>query len=135
MIKFLRRRITFQKQYLVLAFLILITEILIAVYAHDKIIRPYIGDFLVVILIYCFLKSFLDIPVFATAIAVLLFSYTIEILQYFNLADRLGFHNSKLAKIIIGSSFEWIDMIAYTAGIAIVLFIEKKKNESSLNVL
>ena len=127
MFKFLNRRLTFQKRYFVLAIIILITERLIAAFAHDKIIRPYIGDLLVVILIYCFLKSFLDIPVFPTAIAVLLFSYTIEILQYFNLADRLGFHNSKLAKIIIGSSFEWIDLIAYTAGIAIVLFIEKVK--------
>jgi len=133
MFKSIRSRLTFQKRYFVLAFLILLTEILIAVYAHDKIIRPYIGDLLVVILIYCFLKSFLAIPVFATAIAVLLFSYAVEILQYFNLADRLGFHNSKLAKIIIGSSFEWIDLVMYTAGIAIVLFIEKIRPEKNSN--
>lgn len=82
------------------------------------------GDFLVVILIYCFLKSFLNIPVLSTAIAVLIFSYCVETLQYFQLVKRLGLEHSKLARIVIGTSFEWIDMLAYTLGIAFVIFIE-----------
>ncbi|MFT5385169.1 MAG: hypothetical protein ACI81W_002574, partial [Saprospiraceae bacterium] len=38
------------------AFLFLI-EVGIAVFIQDRIIRPYIGDLLVVILIYCFIRS------------------------------------------------------------------------------
>lgn len=105
--------------------IILIIEIIIALFIHDNIIRPYIGDFLVVILIYCFLKSFLNIPVLPTAISALLFSYAVEASQYFNLVDKLGLHNSQLARIIMGTSFEWIDLVTYTAGIALVVFIEK----------
>ena len=60
-----------------------------------------------------------------TAISVLIFSYAVEILQFFNIVNRLGLQNSRLARIIIGSSFEWIDLIAYTAGIILVLYIEK----------
>lgn len=64
-------------------------EVLIATFAHDKIIRPYVGDLLVVILIYCFVKAFLNTPVLNTAIAVLLFAYMVEVLQFFNLINRV----------------------------------------------
>ena len=115
----------FNRQYFILAVLLFVIEILIALFAHDKIIRPYIGDFLVVILIYCFLKSFINTPVLATALSVLILSYVVEILQLFNLIGRLGLQNPGLARVILGSSFEWIDLVAYTIGIGLVLFIEK----------
>ena len=115
----------FRRHYLVLASVIFIIEILIALFAHDKIVRPYIGDFLVVILIYCFLKSFIDISILKAAISVLIFSYFIEILQHFNIVGRLGLQNSRLARTIIGTSFEWVDLIAYTLGILAVLYFEK----------
>jgi len=116
----------FNRQYFILAILLFVTEVLIAVYAHDSIIRPYGGDFLVVILIYCFVKSFVNTSVLLTAVCVLLFSYMVETLQYFHIVDRLGLQNSKLARILIGTSFAWVDLIAYTLGIAVVLFIENR---------
>lgn len=114
----------FNKRYFLFFLLLLCIEILIAKFAHDKIIRPYIGDLLVVILIYCFVKAFLDTPVFITALGVLVFSFLIETLQYFQLVNMLGLQDSKLARIIIGTSFEWTDLMAYTAGFAIVLLLE-----------
>jgi len=110
---------------LALTILLFITEVLIALYVHDNIIRPYIGDLLVVILIYCFVKSFFNFPVFKTATGVLLFSYSVEILQYLKLVDLLGLQHSNAANIIIGNSFEWIDMVAYTVGFLTILFVEK----------
>jgi glycopeptide antibiotics resistance protein len=80
---------------------------------------------LVVILIYCFVKSFLNTPVAETAVAVLIFSYAIEVLQYFNIVTILGLQNSAIARVVIGTSFEWIDLIAYTLGIVVALFAEK----------
>jgi len=117
----------FQKKYFVWAILLFVTEVLIAAYLNDRIIRPYVGDFLVVILIYCFVKSFLDIPTFPLAISVLAFAFFIEILQYFNLVKLLGLEGSKIARIVLGSSFEWIDLIAYTAGVIFILFVEKRR--------
>ncbi|HZY39709.1 MAG TPA: DUF2809 domain-containing protein [Mucilaginibacter sp.] len=110
--------------YLVWFILLLITEIFIGLYMHDAILRPYGGDFLVVILIYCFIKSFLNTPVIATAIAVLLFAYAVEVSQYFHMVDVLGLGNSALAKILLGTSFSFIDLLMYTLGIATVLVIE-----------
>ena len=118
-------RLKLNSQYLILTLLLFLTEVLIALYIHDGFIRPYLGDFLVVILIYCFVKSFLNTPVWPTAIGVLAFSYAVETLQYFNIVQKLGLQHSKVARIVIGSSFEWLDLVAYTGGIALVLVVEK----------
>ncbi len=114
----------FKKHYLIYAVVILIIEIGIALFIHDNFIRPYVGDFLVVILIYCFLQSFLNIKFWRIAIGVLLFSYIIEILQYFHVLNKVGLQKFTLARIILGTTFEWTDIGAYTAGIALVLFID-----------
>lgn len=123
-----KERFRFHRKYFFYTLALLLTEILIALFVHDSFIRPYAGDFLVVILIYCFIRSFLNTPVTETALCVLLFACALETAQYFNLADQLGFESNKLAKIIIGSSFEWKDMLAYSVGILGVLLIENKKN-------
>lgn len=115
----------FNKRYFLLTIAIFLTEVLIAMFVHDRFIRPYFGDFLVVILIYCFFKSFLNIAVMPMAIAVLIFSYLVETAQYFNLVYHLGLQDYKLARIVIGVSFEWIDMLAYTLGILAVIGAEK----------
>ena len=115
----------FNRPYFVLAALIFAVEILIAIFAHDRIIRPYVGDVLVVILIYCAVKAFLDTPVLTTALSVLAFSFVIEGLQYLNIVERLGLQNSTIAATIIGTSFAWNDIIAYIIGIIPVLLFEK----------
>jgi Protein of unknown function (DUF2809) len=113
------------KTYLYLAILLFFTEVLIALFAHDRWIRPLGGDFLVVIFLYCLLKSFWNVAVWRAALSVLLFAYVIEIMQYFKLVQLLGLQHSRLARIVIGTSFEWSDLLAYTLGILLVLLIEK----------
>ena len=115
----------FNKKYFALTILLLLTEVIIGVYLHDAIIRPYGGDFLVVILIYCFVKSFLKLPVIKAAVYVLLFAYAVEVSQYFKLAVHLGLKHSTVANIILGNSFSWVDMLAYTLGILLVVLVEK----------
>jgi len=117
----------FNLKYFSLAVVLFLTEVVIELYVHDNFVRPYIGDLLVVILLYCMVKSVLNTPVFITAISVLLFSYLIEILQYLNLTKMLGLENSYTAKILLGNYFAWGDILAYTAGILIVLIFERKK--------
>jgi hypothetical protein len=115
----------FNKTYFGLTLLILITEIIIALYVRDNIVRPYIGDVLVVILIYCFIKSFFNTKVVPTASFVLLFAFGVETLQYFKIIEILGLQNNSVARIAIGTSFAWMDIACYIVGIAIVLAVEK----------
>jgi hypothetical protein len=114
----------FQMKYFILTIILFFSEIIITLFFHDRFVRPYFGDFLVVILIYCFFKSFLKISVLKLSFSVLLFSYLIEMLQFFNYVKFLGLQNSRFANIILGNSFAWTDILAYTIGIWIVILTE-----------
>jgi hypothetical protein len=117
--------------YLLASILLFITEVLIALFVKDRFVRPYVGDFLVVILIYCFVKSFIRIDSIKLGIWVLLFAYAIEVLQYFSIVKRLGLEHSKLAITVIGYSFEWADIMAYTLGVISIVLIDKKLTNPS----
>ncbi|MDP3466950.1 MAG: DUF2809 domain-containing protein [Daejeonella sp.] len=117
----------FHKGYFGLTAGLFLTEILIAMYVRDDFIRPYFGDFLVVILMYCFLRTFTKIGVKPTVLAVLLFSYLIEVLQYLKFVEIIGLGNSELARTLIGTSFAWMDIVAYTTGCLTILWFEKMK--------
>lgn len=118
----------FRHKYFLFAFLLFIVEVLIALYVNDKIIRPYIGDVLVVMLIYCFVRAFFRVGVWKTAIGVWLFSLIIEALQYFNFVALLGLKQNKLANVVLGNYFAWLDVLSYTAGIIIILLLEKRNS-------
>jgi hypothetical protein len=121
-------RFYFHKGYFLLSLLLLGLEILIAAYVHDSFIRPYGGDYLVVIFLYSLVRSFLHLSVRLTAILVLLFAYLIETLQYFHFADHLGLKGSSLARILLGSYFSWVDILCYTLGILTVIGLEAVKS-------
>jgi hypothetical protein len=107
-------------------------EVLIAAYLHDPVIRPFGGDFLVVILLYCFIKSFLNSPAGPTALVTLLIAYGIEISQYYKLIYRLGWDHSAIARNVLGTNFAWGDLLAYTLGIALVRLIEQNRRGAKL---
>ena len=115
----------FNRNYFILTILLFLIETAIALYLHDNFIRPYFGDFLVVILLYCFVKSFVNVSVWVAAGLVLLFSFAIEIAQYFNAVEKLGLQHYKIAKVVLGNSFAWMDLLAYILGILTVISIEK----------
>ena len=53
---------------------------------------------------------------------------TVEILQYFNYAQIL-FGDNKIAKTLLGSSFDIKDILCYVAGYLIIILIEKISHE------
>jgi len=116
--------LTFSLKYFLFALALFFVELLIALYVHDSFIRPYVGDYLVVMLMYCAVRAFIKITPVKLAIGVLLFSYVIEVLQFFTIVDKLGLSNNKLAKTVIGFGFEWYDLLAYTLGVATILVLE-----------
>jgi hypothetical protein len=117
-------KVAFHGRYILATIILLMIETCIALFVRDRFIRPYMGDVLVVILIYCFIKSFFDLPVLHVATGVLLFAIGVECLQYFNIVERTGLGDSSVARVIIGTSFSWIDIFCYTAGVAIVWLAE-----------
>jgi hypothetical protein len=110
-------------KYILLTLLLLIIEITIAVFVRDQFIRPFFGDFLAVILVYCGLRIFKQ-NILKTALMSLFIAYFIEILQYFKFIEITGLIKYKVLAILIGNSFSWLDMLAYTLGFVFILLIE-----------
>jgi hypothetical protein len=119
----------FNKFYFICTLLLLATEILIALYTTNW-IRAYFGDFLVVILLYSFIMSFVSTNKNIVLIGVLLFSYLVEILQYYQFVEVIGWQNYSIANTLIGTSFSWIDMLMYTLGVLFVAIIEQLNSSS-----
>lgn len=123
----------FHKGYFFLTLLLFVVELLIALYVRDKFVRPYLGDFLVVLLLYCFFKSFLNLSVLKTAALVLLIACCVEAFQYINLVARLGLTSTGVGGTVLGTSFDWSDVLAYILGIAAVVAVEKRRVQTVTN--
>jgi hypothetical protein len=119
-------RLTFNRKYFYLTVVIFLIEVFIALFISDQFIRPFVGDVLVVILIYCFIKSFWKIRTNVAALSVFGFACAIEGLQYFNLVDRLGLRENRILATIIGTTFDWKDVLAYALGTVFILVWEKR---------
>lgn len=116
----------FSRRYLLWAIALFIIEVFIALYVHDRLIRPYAGDVLATIWLYCLGRSVLAARPVRVLLAALLLSYLIEGLQYFDLLGYLGWQRWQLARIVLGSHFAWGDMLAYTLGALMILLFEKQ---------
>ncbi|HIB36683.1 DUF2809 domain-containing protein [Mesonia sp.] len=121
----------FRYTYFMLFMGFFLAEVAIERYFHVGFIRGVFGDYLIIFVIYCFLLSFLKLKKFYVAIAVLILAYTIEIAQYLNILALLKVNKSRSTDMLVGSSFDWRDMAAYTLGFLTILGVEKllqKKN-------
>ncbi len=122
----------FDFEYFLCTAVLFVAEVLIAAFMHDNFIRPTFGDFLVVLLMYCGLSTFIRAQYSTLAVATLVIAYCIEISQYFHLIVLLGLKHSKPAQWILGNGFSWGDMLAYTLGIILVLIIEGRRGKRAL---
>lgn len=108
--------------YIIGFFLLLVVEILIALFVHGGFIRYYMGDVIVVWVVYCFVKIFLiNADSYITAFGVMIFAFLVEFLQYIHIVDILGLGNITFLRVLIGTSFSVIDLICYSVGTAVTL--------------
>jgi len=117
----------FHYQYFLATVFIFLLEVLIATAFKDIfLIRAYLGDVIVVVLIYTFIRSFFSIQNDVKLIfGILIFSFLVEFAQYFNIAEKLGFRPGSIMYIIVGNSFSWIDMLCYAVGGFILMIFVK----------
>ena len=124
--------LTFQPRFGGLAVLLLAVEVAIARYVHTGLIRSFIGDILVVVLVYALLGTCLKFPAKHLAFAAFAFACTIEVLQAFHFVDLLGFHAQtplhKVLRIALGATFDVWDFVAYACGYALSMSGEFLRN-------
>ena len=116
--------------------LLLIVEILIGLYVRDAFVRPYLGDTLVVILLWALVRIAVPRKAVWLSAAIFLFALLVELSQIIPLVDLLGIKN-QLVRVLMGTSFAWGDILAYAAGCLVTAGVDlwtfrkrkKKKNE------
>ncbi|SIS93037.1 Protein of unknown function [Chryseobacterium ureilyticum] len=120
----------FSLKYFLISIFIFLIEVLIATKLKDVFfVRAYLGDVIVVMLLYTLIKSFFSVNNEKLILGILIFSCLLEFAQYFNIAEKLGFRKGSLMYIIIGNSFSWIDILCYGVGCLLVyLFVKLKPN-------
>lgn len=120
-------RMSFHRKYFSIFILLLLLEVCIAVFAKDPVIRPFVGDVLVVLLLFALIRTFHAGGGNAgLAVGVALFACLVELGQYFNLLARLNLQDSQIAGIILGSTFDWKDILAYLLGAGLSLVGSEK---------
>ncbi len=116
----MRKRLLFLAAF-ILVFLI---EGFIALYVRDRFVRPYVGDMLVVVLVYLGIRAVFPKGVKGLPLWVFLFAAAVEAGQYFHLAALLGVDHIRIARIVLGSVFDWKDIACYAAGCLALAFGE-----------
>ncbi len=106
------------------AVVVFVIEVLIALFTHDAIVRPYVGDILAVVLVYLALRAITPWKISTTVIITLVIAIAIEFGQYFHVLDRLGLSGNRLARVVFGIGFDLKDFACYFAGAGLVLAAE-----------
>jgi hypothetical protein len=118
------------RQYTMAALTLLLIEVAIALFVHDDWVRPYLGDVLVVILMYATLRALQPHGAWRrVAVGVLLVALVVEGLQYLRLLHWLGWQQQPLLRVVLGTYFAWADVWCYLAGIALVAAAERWKRK------
>lgn len=105
-----------------LSILLLVTEIAIVIFLKEGFIRHTFGDYLVVILLYNLIRTFLFIKNNHIAHITLLIAFIIEFIQLTPFLKLLSLEHHKLANLILGNTFSVSDLMAYTLGYLTILF-------------
>ena len=113
-----------RKGYALVFLLLLGIEVLIALFVHDRFVRPYLGDVLAVGVVYAFLRIFFPVGLPRLPVGVTLLAAAVEVGQAFGLVDRLGLGQSRFFRILLGSTFDWADLLCYCVGGGAILLME-----------
>lgn len=110
--------------YGISAAVILLIEIFIALFVNDRFIRPYGGDILVTALLCCMVRIVFSEKPKLLPLYVFIFSVLVEVAQYFDIVTILGLSHISFFRILIGTSFSFIDILCYGLGCAAFAVIE-----------
>jgi len=121
------RRWIASPRHAVAAAVLLAVEIGIALFVRDSFVRPYLGDVLAVVLVYCSLRALFPLVPWQAAGIAFGIAAAIEFGQLIGILDLLGLRGNAIARTVLGSGFEGKDFLAYAAGAAIPLLMEARK--------
>jgi len=112
-------------RWALLATAVFLTEVLIALRVHDRFVRPFVGDALVVVLMHAGLRAVLGWRWQRILVGVLLFAFAVEAMQGLGLVRLLHLEDSRLWSTVLGTSADVKDLVCYAAGAGAVALGER----------
>ena len=109
--------------YLLLFFLIVCVEVAIALLVRDQWVRPYGGDVLAAVGLYCLVRVFVPKRYKWFPLCIFFATVAVEVLQLIDILSLLGLESSFL-RILLGGTFDWIDILCYSIGCGISWLME-----------
>lgn len=101
--------------------LFFIVCIFIVIYSHELgELRWFIWDVIIVMFLYSLIQGIYYITPWKIAIAVLVLSFSIELLQYFHFGTLMWWETSPVMMLIFGSIYDPMDLVAYTIGCMLI---------------
>lgn len=111
--------------YIIVFILLVAVEVFIALFIDDGFIRPYLGDVIVVWVVFCFAQIFLatKFSPYAVSGGVFIFACLVEFLQGINIVKLLNLQNSRFFSVLIGTHFDVKDIVCYAAGTVFIIVL------------
>lgn len=104
----------------------LLCVLIVKLFSNNLFIRGFLGDVIVVLLIYFLVKAVYDMDALKLSVCTLAIAYLTECLQYIHITDYLGIGDNHIARLVFGSVFDPFDLLAYTIGAVLVYFLDVK---------
>ncbi|MBQ7863480.1 MAG: DUF2809 domain-containing protein [Lachnospiraceae bacterium] len=118
--------------YFVATIVIFLIELFIALFVRDAFIRPYVGDMLVVVLVYTCVRVLLPEKPRLLPLYVFLFAAGVEVLQGIHIVELLGLQDNRFFSVLIGTTFDWKDIVCYGVGCVMLglweVWLRRKKD-------
>ena len=119
--------------YIIATIILIVVEVLIALFVHDKFIRPYVGDVLVVVVIYTFIRCFIPEKIKLLPLYVFVFAAGVELLQYIQIVKILGLQDNSFFATLVGTTFDVKDIVCYGIGCILLGSYELMRNRQYEN--
>ena len=111
--------------YLILSLLFFGLCFLIVLFSHELgTARGFTWDVVIIMLLYSVLQLCVPLKPRVWALLVLILAYSVEILQYFHLIEKLSLEGNIFAELILGSVFDPLDLLAYTIGSVLIFLLD-----------
>lgn len=105
--------------------LILGIEVLIATLgAGQPFLRGYVGDVLVVVLLYTLLGAFFQVRPRWLALGIFCFAAVVEVFQYLEGSKLLHLAQGSWQQIVVGTTFSWGDLLSYAIGCGLAWLVD-----------
>lgn len=104
--------------------LLLCAEIAIGMFVQDAFVRPYVGDILIIVLLCCLVRIAVPKKPVCLGLYMIFVGAAAELLQLIHL-DRLLHAEGTLLGVILGSTFDIMDLFCYAAG-GVLFFLAER---------